>query len=185
MTETVTGQKVDYNRGLMKHTHAPTGIAVYMYFDDPGVYLNAYGFEVSKTLAENSGYDVGKWGKERTKRLRMAEAKELIEIELDAAEEYKPEVVKELKGFKVLAIGLGRHHVKDPDGNQMTEIPMPLEQALGLLEKMVPSSLETGTPSEEKVTAEKEVPTTQVSKGNSPGTEKSATMSNAGHKNKG
>lgn len=129
--------KIDYNRGVMIMTHNASGMNVYMYLDTPGDYLNAFEGPVSEQLAKEAGYDVEKYGKEKIKRIRMAQAKEAIEAELNNAD-VTNEVVREKNGFKVVDIGLGRHKVEDPDGNTLTAVYLPKEQAFFLLDQLAP-----------------------------------------------
>lgn len=129
---------ISYKRGVFIKTEALSGIDVFMYVDTPGVYLNAYGTEVSEELAKQAGFDVEKYGKEKLKRERMAAAMTAIEQELQLADEQEHKVVAEKGGFKVKDLGLGRAIVEDPDGNKLVPTPIPVEQAKLLLKKLVP-----------------------------------------------
>lgn len=131
-------KKIDYNRGLMKRTHIKTGVDVYMYKDDPGVFLNAYGTVVSEQLARECGFETEKLGKEKLKKERMAQAMALIEAELAEAEPSNRLLVEERLGFKVMDVGKGMHILEDPDGNKLTAAPLPMEAALTLLKQMTP-----------------------------------------------
>lgn len=125
---------VDYDRGIMKRSH-PVGLDVYMYLDTPGVYLTAHETPLSEEFAKQAGFDVEALRREKTKRERMAQAKLAIEQELEVQAQVH-EVVEEVKGFKIVAIGLGRHVVEDPDGNTLTKEPLALEQAKLLLKAL-------------------------------------------------
>lgn len=133
--------KINVDRGVLICIHPASGMNVYMYKDDPGVYLNAFGSEISEQIAKEAGYDVARWGKEHIKKARMATAMKAIEKELVLAEdEPTQKVVEEKAGFKLISIGLGRHQVLDPDDNMLTPTAMPKEQAQLLFEALVPKT---------------------------------------------
>ncbi len=50
--------KIDYNRGCVKMSHPSSGMDVYMYKDDPGVYLDAFANVVSEAVAQACGYSI-------------------------------------------------------------------------------------------------------------------------------
>lgn len=127
---------IDYDRGVHITTHQATGIDIFMYVDDPGVYLNAHGGNVSEELAREAGYDVEKLAKERTKKSRKDQALKMIDAELADDKDVREELVAERNGYKIITTGLGRHHLIDPDGNRLTNMPLPLEAAQKLLNGM-------------------------------------------------
>lgn len=133
--------KIDYDRGVIIRTEPKTGVDVYMYRDSPGVWLNAYGTPVTEELAKMAGFDVERYSKERIKRERMATAMAAIEQEMASAA-VKKAVVMERGGFSVIDIGLGRFHVEDPDGNQLTSTFLPKETAIMLLDQLSPPVVE-------------------------------------------
>lgn len=130
--------KIDYNRGVMFQSDAATGINVYMYLDNPGVFLSNQGTEVAPELARSAGFDVEKLTKERQLRERMSEAMKAIRAELALGEENKT-VVVEREGFKLVDIGVGRFQVLGPDGDVLTKDPLPKEQAELLMDQLVPN----------------------------------------------
>lgn len=129
-------RKIDYDRGVQIYTHPLGNIDVYMYVDEPGVYLNAFGVEVSEEMAAQAGYPVEQLRKARQRKERMAQAMVLIEKELELVGQVR-DVVKENKGFKVVHIGLERYHLEDPDGGVLTAAPVNKAQALKLLGQLV------------------------------------------------
>lgn len=134
---------IDYDRGVYIQVHNSTGVDVFMYVDEPGIYRNAYGTEVSADLAKEAGYDVERLGKERARFERRAAALDAIDKELEHEDaRAMKEVVAEKGGFKIIAIGLGRHQLEDPDGQTLTAAPIPLEQAQVLLNRLVPDPKE-------------------------------------------
>lgn len=132
--------KIDYDRGVTKKLH-PTGVAVYMYADEPGVYRNAFGTIVSDELAEQAGYDLKQLGKLRLKRERMAAAMEAINAELESGE-IERIVVEERDGFQLVDIGYDRFNVEDPDGNVLNPVPLTKVQAKPLFDKLAPQPVE-------------------------------------------
>jgi hypothetical protein len=133
-----TMRNIDYDRGVLIRVHAQTGMDIFMYADQPGVFLNAHGTEVTPLLAQQAGYDTDKLVKERKKRERMAEAMAKIEREMDGQDEVESKIVEERDGYKIMDIGLGRHNLVDPDGDNLNTIPLPLEQAKLLLDSLIP-----------------------------------------------
>lgn len=133
---------IDYDRGVVFQTHPSTGMNVYMYKSEPGKYINAYGSPLSEKIAQEAGFDTVKYGKEKLKRERMAVAMGAIERELEAVEDAKVEPVYELGGFKIMDIGLGRHNVIDPDGNQLNATPLSREIADILVKELNPKTEE-------------------------------------------
>ena len=138
---------IDLNRGVTKRIHV-SGVAVYMYKDDPGKYLNAFGSEVEDELAKAAGFDVDTLGAARRKKERVAQAMSVIESEF-AQDEGTEVVVAESQGFTVVSVGLGRHNLFDPESNKLNSNPLTEEEALRLLEQMVPKSPEQEATNEE------------------------------------
>lgn len=130
-----------YDRGVMIRSH-PMGLDIYMLLDVPGDYVTAHGNPVTEEFAQQAGFPVEQLRREKVKRERMAQARDAIEKELELQEAIR-EVVEEKNGFKVVAIGLGRHMVEDPDGNVLTKEPLAKEQASLLLKAL---SAEAGKP---------------------------------------
>lgn len=131
-------RKISYKKkgGVEKHIDTKTGVAVYMYLQEPGIYRNAFEGIVSEDLAKRAGFDVGRYGKAKTLRERMAQAKRIIEQELSIGVDAST-LVAEKEGFTVVTGGIGGGVVKDPEGNTLTQGPIPLEQAVALLDALV------------------------------------------------
>lgn len=138
---------IDYDRGVSIRQHKQTGIMVYMYKDTPGVYYNVHGTEVAEDFAGEAGFDIASLGKQRTLRERMSAAMDEIKAELDLAGE-AGEVVKEQGGLKIVRINDDKFQVLDENGNKISPIPLPLDQATLLLDKL-------GKPSPFKAAAKK------------------------------
>ena len=141
---------INYDRGVMKQIDKVTGVAVYMYVNDPGRYLNAHGTEVSESLAKAAGYDVTTLAKKRLMKQKMAAAMKAIQAEVELADhDQGPEkqVKAEKDGFKVVDLGVGRFQVEDPDGGVLNSVPLPEPQAMILLQQLT-----GGAAAEEKKT---------------------------------
>lgn len=132
-------RRIDYDRGVMFSQHPTTGMNIYMYMDTPGVYLNVFENPVHESLAKEAGFDVEKYARARIRQERMAQAKNAIEAELAGVDPDEVKEVKSIGGFKIMDIGLGRHNVLDPDGNTLNSIPLTLEVAEKLAERLQPS----------------------------------------------
>lgn len=130
---------IDYDRGVMIKKDEKSGIEVYMYKDDPGVFLSVLGRPVSDDLAKIVYGEriVAEMTKRRTIRLKMKEAEAKIRAELETAEEGS-HIVLERGEFKVLDIGLGRHRVLGPDNVALTSEVLSLEQATLLVDQLSP-----------------------------------------------
>lgn len=127
---------IDYDRGVIINTHQLSGMDVFMYVDDPGVYLTAHGRPVAENLAQQAGYDIEKLAKDRVKKARKMQAMSIIDNELSDESDVREDIVEERNGFQLLTTGGGRHHVVDPDGNRLTMTPLPLESAQQLFNGM-------------------------------------------------
>lgn len=131
---------INYDLGVIKRKHSASGIDVYMYVNEPGVFRTAYGTEVSADLAKAAGFDVEVLAKERLKRSRMAAAMAAIEAELADPADPVQKVLAERGGYKVVAIGLGRTNVLDPDGHKLNSVYLPEAEAVKLIEHLAPEA---------------------------------------------
>ena len=126
---------IDLNRGVTIRRQPTTGVQVFMYKDTPGVFLNAHGTEVDPELAKSAGFNTEALLKDKLKRERMAVAMSTIEEEFSSGPAMR-ETVREADGFKLIAVGLGRHKVLDPDGEELHDKPLTLEEANLLLDQL-------------------------------------------------
>lgn len=117
---------IDYDRGVLINTHF-SGMDVFMYVDDPGKFLTAHNTVVPDEIAKQAGYDTDKLGKERVRLERRKVANALIDKEMADDKDIVETVVFENNGFKLVSIGMGRHNVRDPDGNILNAHPLPKE----------------------------------------------------------
>ena len=125
--------EIDLNRGVTIKTHS-SGVQIYMYKDNPGVYLTAHGTEAPQKLAREAGFDVEKLRRALVKKERMAQALEAVEQEFSAPES-SHKVIAEKDGFSVMSIGFGKHNLIDPDDNKINPRPLTKQEAMALLEK--------------------------------------------------
>lgn len=127
---------LDLDKGVfLRFTH--DGIGVAMYAEQPGVFYNEHGHEVSSEIAKSAGFDTPVLLKERRKRELMAQAADAAAKQFDEGPKAS-EVVKEKSGFQVLHIGMGNHNVLDPDGNVLNKTFLTREAAIGVLNSLVP-----------------------------------------------
>lgn len=131
--------KIDYDRGVIFQDHPATGMKVYMYVDEPGVYLNAHGNVLPEVIAREAHFDVEKFSKEKAKRERMKAAAEAIEQEFSNSP-VEHQILSDVSGFKIVDIGLGRHNVIDPDGNKLNAVPLTKDVAELLVARLVPDA---------------------------------------------
>lgn len=129
-------RQIDYDRGVIINTHPGSGMDVFMYVDQPGQYLTAHNKEVPDNLAREAGYDVDRLAKERLRMSRKAQASAIIDKELSDEANTQEECVDVRNGFRLVSIGMGRHNVKDPDGNILNAHPLPKESAETLFNAM-------------------------------------------------
>lgn len=129
-------RKIDYDRGAIIMSHPGTGMDVFMYVDAPGEYLTAHAVPVPDDIAQAAGYDVARLAKERLRNQRKAQASAIIDRELADDANTNEECVDVRNGFHLVSIGMGRHNVKDPDGNILNAHPLPKEGAQKLFNAM-------------------------------------------------
>lgn len=130
---------INYDRGVVKSSHPKLHIDIYMYADEPGVYLNALGKPVPDDMAKEAGFDVEKLAKKKLYRERMALASAALEAELEEAPETR-QVLFEQGGLRVVAFGdKGMCVVEDGDGQRLTKQPVTEAQARALVGKLVPT----------------------------------------------
>lgn len=124
---------IDLNRGVTIRRHGASGMQVYMYKDDPGTYLDAYGDEVDEKLATQAGYDVVTLAKERDRKARIAE--EIAKINAAYGTVDGGDIAFEKAGFKAVALmGEGQYQVVSPEGNPLTDKSLTLAEAKKVVE---------------------------------------------------
>lgn len=132
------GMQIDLDRGVTMTTH-PSGVDIYMYKDEPGVYLSAFGRPLPEQLAKEAGMPVDVYGRARRKKELIAAAH--AQIERDIEEQIQGgsrRVLVTRDGLHLVDIGLGRHIIEDADGNVLTKEHMSEEYGRRLFDQMVP-----------------------------------------------
>jgi hypothetical protein len=115
---------IDLDRGVT-HSRHPSGMDIYMYKDDPGVYYTAKGAQVPPAVAAHAGFDVKRYEKARQRKIYLAQAAETINRQ--QGEDEENEVVREEQGFQIIHLKHGRHQLVSPAGDEILPEPQPLE----------------------------------------------------------
>lgn len=144
MVEVLSDQKpfpqgyIDYDRGVQIRTHDISGIDIYMYVDDPGVFLSAHATPVSEEMAKQAGYPVEELSRKRELKRQLKLAADAVYAQYNEPQQEQIVVATSPQGFTIVDIGLGRHHIMSPDGDKLTDNPLPLEQATEVLAALDP-----------------------------------------------
>ncbi len=126
---------IDLNRGVTIKTDPSTGARIYMYKDEPGVFLNAHGAVVVETLAARCGFQVKDLMRERRKREALERSAREIEAEFEEkmAVKTKDKVLEEsADGYRAVQQPFGRCWVYGPDDKPINDRPLTKEEALHL-----------------------------------------------------
>lgn len=129
--------KIDYNRGVHKQK-TRTGIEVYMFLDEPGVYYSSQMTQVTEDLAQEAGFPVDKWRKLRLKKERLIAFNKVLEEELELSTVATKKTVKERGGWAIVTTGFGRFFIEDPDGTVVSDRTLTKEEAEAVFDKLVP-----------------------------------------------
>ena len=141
--------KIDLNRGCIKRKDKDSGIEVYMYKDDPGVYYTPTGEKVSTAMAKKAGYDTGQLAVDKARLDKLSEAQDRINAEFGVTDVGN---AFEAGGFAARHIGLDRYHVFDATNTQLTREPCTKDQAIDLVREL--STIDNEVPEgEEKAAA--------------------------------
>ncbi len=128
---------IDLDRPYLMRKATDVNMKIYMYFDQPGVYLNAHGKEIPDTIAIKAGFDVKRWAKQKYKMERMEKFREQVEAELEADDDVTEDKVLGTKaGYKIIGRPLGLADVYDPDGEKLNERAIPVAEAELLMNMM-------------------------------------------------
>lgn len=127
-------EPIDANRGFINHK-TRHGVEVFMYKDDPGIYLSASGAMVSEALAKDAGFPVVPLKKKGEMKRVLAEAHAEIEQRFQAATE---KVLKTSKDYVIVSLGEKRYVIRDSNGTQIHDNPFSHRDAMRLFEKLVP-----------------------------------------------
>jgi len=122
--------KVDIDApGGAQIRHTADGMAIYMLFANPGVYLNDHNKRVPEAVAAQAGYDTERWGKERRRREAIAKATSAIEAEYQTSSQKR--TVVEHDEYRVVEIQPGYCNIEFDDGTILNQRgPVSLEVAM-------------------------------------------------------
>lgn len=126
---------IDLNRGVTIKTDPSTGARIYMYKDQPGVFLNAHGAVVAETLAARCGFQVKDLMRERRKREALIKSAQEIEAEFEekmAVKTADKVLAESADGYKAVQRPFGRCWVYGPDDKPINDRPLTKEEALHL-----------------------------------------------------
>ena len=138
---------IDLDRGVELRFHEKSGMEVWMYVDEPGVYLDSSGKEVPEQLAALVGYPIEKHRKERLIRQKMADTERAMRQQLAQETQGEKKIVQSRGGYVIVAVGdLGYHQVEDADGTVLSKKLMPLAEAKFLLDVLAGAEAEVKEP---------------------------------------
>ncbi len=125
---------IDLNRGGTKRMDPKTGVSVWMYRDEPGVFRNLKGGLVSGTIALSAGFDVAGLTKKRQYLARVQSATDKIKEEYSMVDK---SIIKEEGGLGLEKLGKGKaatYNVLDmATGTRLNGMPLTLSQAEGIM----------------------------------------------------
>lgn len=138
---------IDLDRPFLMRKAVGMNMKIFMYFDEPGVYVNVHGKPVPVELANKAGFDTKKWAKAKLKNDKIAEFRAKVEQELDMEPEDDEEVIlAEKSGFKIVQRPLGLADVYDADGEKLNDKSITVAEAELLLDLMTDGEGKTGKP---------------------------------------
>lgn len=131
---------IDLDRGVQSRSDPQTGMEVYMYWDEPGVYRSAHGTEIALAIAERCGFPIEEHLKQRRIKEALKSAHDKVMADLASSNPGANTVVEEKEGFKLVDIGYDRYQVYSPDGDVLHPQPLTLHVAKTLLDQLVPAT---------------------------------------------
>ena len=137
--------KIDYDRGVTIRIDPKTGTKIYMYKDEPGVFLNGHGHEVEDSLAARCGFDTKSLKRLKAKRDAIKQAHDEIEAQFEGDDATGPtdKVVEEnAEGYRIVQKLFGRHAVysPEPEGEKLHDGWLTKEEAHHLFNTIVKST---------------------------------------------
>ena len=142
---------IDENLGVIVKFVKKSGIEVYMYKREPGIYRTRSGDLIDKKIAFEAGFRVEELDQKRVMLQRKADAFAAIDEEFSSSVEEK--VLVSGGGFEAVRVGpatLGRYIIRGPDGKQLTEGFVNQKEARRLISKLAPKEEDTSAESSEK-----------------------------------
>ena len=141
--------KVDVNRGchiriMPAGREYPEGMAIYMYVDKPGYFMNDHARPVPPEMAAVAGFEVETLLKARRKQEAFARARQEIEAQYQQGLGTH-EVVEESDEYRLVHIGHEQYIVEFDDGSSLTPTPVSREMATKAFRSMagLPDQVET------------------------------------------
>lgn len=111
---------INYDRGVKIRQDAQTGMEIFMYKDEPGIYYDSHGRRVKESLARQAGFDVDRYARMRRHQQKLADFHNALDdvekLDLGLA---KRAILRESNGYRLVGLPLGRAVVEDMDGNQL------------------------------------------------------------------
>ena len=111
--------KVDVNRGCYIRMHRATGMAIYMYADQPGVFLNDHARPVPHEMAAEAGFDVEPLLRAKRKNDALHKAQMAIEAEYKTS--VQRDVIAEHGEYRVVGLGNDLFLVEFEDGSPLSK----------------------------------------------------------------
>lgn len=125
---------INYDLGVQKRIDEKTGIEVFMYKREPGVFYNIFGKVLPEEIAADAGFDVAALTKHKLAREKMVEAQAAIEAELGLGAAQR-KVIKEEKGYSLIQLGSGLCTM-EYEGQQISAVALPKAQAEKLFNRL-------------------------------------------------
>ena len=126
--------RIDIDRPTTIRKHKDSGMYVYMYKDEPGVYLSQHGDVLPEKIGALVGFDVKRLAKERDRREKMAEFSAKVSKELALAEASdEPDIVATRGDYSVIALPGGHANVVSGSAGKLNQTPLSMPLAMELL----------------------------------------------------
>lgn len=128
---------IDVTRGVEIRRDRSTGVRVYMYVDEPGVYLNAFGKPIAEAFAAKAGFPVDQYARQRIAREKISDFTKKLQHDMEVASltEDREEITKR-GGYVVYRMPFGNAVVVSEEGENLTDRPIAEAQAMELLEAL-------------------------------------------------
>lgn len=118
-------KKLDAVRGYEMRKDPITTVAVHMYIDQPGVYIDLNGNRLSSVIARRAGFDVDGQEAALARREKLAAFQDKLDGEMEIATG-KRKVIAEQGDYLLIDAGLGRVFVEDVSGARVLVNAVPL-----------------------------------------------------------
>lgn len=126
---------LDMNRPLMYCTHKASGARVFMYLDDPGLYLDQHGRPFPEEAAKEAGFQVERYRKQRIMQKERAKFEEAMKAELKISDDV--ETYLEKGSLRIQHYPETGMAFLERDGERLYATPIPLSTAVTLFNQFV------------------------------------------------